>query len=140
SGAAKRFQKIGEGLMRGVDDPGGAPGTPRAAGTAAKPGFAKADIPAGVHPVNLPPQGSGFGADFPPLLKKAVEKRDVGAYTGALLDVLQVLDKDPKNAGAWTLRAELDNQLSNFPAAIIDTTQALAFGPASARALRARAY
>ncbi|MFI5348766.1 MAG: protein kinase [Elusimicrobiota bacterium] len=89
-----------------------------------------------------PAAGGGEGAPlaFGPLVLKALRKRAVGDYTGALVDVSQEIDSNPNNAAAWTLRAELDLQLSNYPAGITDSTHALDIAPDNPRALRARSY
>ncbi|HXT02528.1 MAG TPA: hypothetical protein VN915_17790, partial [Elusimicrobiota bacterium] len=76
---------------------------------------------------------------FGPLLQMALHKEAVGDDTGALIDVSQAIDADPKDAAAWTLRAELDLRLGNSAAAITDASRAIGLTP-TARALRARSY
>jgi tetratricopeptide (TPR) repeat protein/predicted Ser/Thr protein kinase len=73
-------------------------------------------------------------------LQKALNKMRVRDYSGALMDATAAIDAERKNAGAWTLRSEIDNQLSNFRGAISDAGEALKLAPSSAQALRAKAY
>lgn len=132
AGVAAKFKTLGDGLLHGSEaealpDPKDSGRAVAAAGAAAPP----------------PSAGTGLGTapgGFEPLLLNAQRKQAVGDYTGALVDVSQQIDANPNDAAAWTLRAELDIQLSNYLAGISDAGKALALSPDSARALRARSY
>jgi tetratricopeptide (TPR) repeat protein/tRNA A-37 threonylcarbamoyl transferase component Bud32 len=166
SGITDKVKRITEGFLRGQaeeDLPGGAamPGqapSGRAAqaaallgGTQTGPGAILAGAPASQG--RLTPQqvadfanaarGGRVPIVYTPLVQKGLTRRELGDYTGALLVLSQAVDEDPKDAVAWTVRAEVDNALRNFPAAISDAGTALDLKPpepVSARALRARAY
>jgi tetratricopeptide (TPR) repeat protein len=78
------------------------------------------------------------------LVLRAVHKHEIGDEQGAMLALTEAIDRDPQDAGAFVVRAEVDNSLTKYAAAILDATKAVDLAPTkpvlSARALRARAY
>ena len=141
-GVTSKFKKLTDSFLHGPTGenlPDRQPGQDFAGGGAAagaQPQVRTAEAPL----TGVPAGGGDTTLTFGPLLQKAMRKLAVGDFTGALVDVSQELDSNPKNAAAWTLRAELDLQLSNYPAGITDSTRALDLTPDNARALRARSY
>lgn len=77
---------------------------------------------------------------FAPLVQRALQKLAIGDATGALFDVTQAADADPGDAGAWTVRAEVESSLRDFSAAVQAADRAIALTPMNARAFRARAF
>ena len=78
-----------------------------------------------------------------PLVAKALREAQLGDNAHALLLLAQAVDADPKDAGAWMLRSELENASKDYAAAEADAGRALALNPPpalAARALRARAF
>lgn len=137
-GATSKFKRLADSFLHG---PAGENLPDRQAGQGAAGAGAQPQVRAAETPLIGVPAGEGETTlTFDPLLLKAQRKQAVGDYTGALVDVSQEIDANPKNAAAWTLRAELDLQLSNYPAGISDATRALGLAPENARALRARSY
>lgn len=132
AGVAAKFKKLGDGLLRGPE------GEPLAEPKDARRPAASAGGPPAAPASGIVPEAPAAG--FAPLLLNAQRKQAVGDYTGALVDVSQQIDADPNDAAAWTLRAELDIQLSNYLAGVSDAGKALALSPDSARALRALSY
>jgi tetratricopeptide (TPR) repeat protein/predicted Ser/Thr protein kinase len=165
SGVVERFKKFSDGLLHGPQDDaalkatqtgmgnaaGGSAGAaktaaaePTAGLTAGAPGVAASGNGTTVAMIGGPaPTVRGLSEShyqFAPLVLKALSKQGMGDFTGALLDLSQELDQNPKDLPAWIVRAEVDNSLKNFPAGIHDAGKALELAPENARALRARAY
>ena len=118
---------------------------PGALGGMAGPGLAGARPPTGGAP-KAPPVYDLAKPLSPAqqLVLGALRKHDIGDDQGALLALTQAMDQDPRDAGAFVVRAEVDNSVRNFPAAIQDATHAVELAPGKpvldARALRARSY
>ncbi|MCX5795484.1 MAG: protein kinase [Elusimicrobia bacterium] len=148
-GVADKFKRLTQGFLHGPSEEEPLGGSAGAAG--AMPGVS---LPGATAPGSrLTPQQVADQAQawaparepthFAPLVEKALSKRELGDYTGALLALSQSLDADPNDPSAWTVRAEVDNQLKNYPAAVTDAGRALDLKPGAllaARALRARIY
>jgi len=145
SGVADKLKKLTQGLWKGSSDEGPAGGQANAGlgrAPAARDGGPRlsaqqvADLANAQQPARAP-------ILYTPLVQKGLSKRELGDLTGALLDLSQAVDSDPKDAVAWTVRAEVDNALKSYPTAIHDAGTALDLKPVeavTARALRARAY
>ncbi|MBI5240782.1 MAG: protein kinase [Elusimicrobia bacterium] len=157
SGITDKVRRITDGFLRGQAMEEGLPGDPGRAEIRGPAGRAAQAAAPGAYDSQgrLTPQQVADQANaaqggrgpvpvtYAPLVQKGVSRRELGDYTGALLVLSQAVDDDPKDALAWTVRAEVDNALRSFPAAISDAGTALALKPVeaiSARALRARAY
>jgi tetratricopeptide (TPR) repeat protein/predicted Ser/Thr protein kinase len=78
------------------------------------------------------------------MVVKALHLLAIGDSKGALLLVTQAVDRDPGDARALVVRAEIGNALGNHKGAIADATKAVQLEPndppLDARALRARSY
>jgi tetratricopeptide (TPR) repeat protein/predicted Ser/Thr protein kinase len=157
-GITQKFKKLTEGLLHGPQDDGAAVGKVLAmsalAGAGGSPGAAGAGVEGLGTVRSLGAQGQvamptsqvmtyeaqRLPSQFAPLVLHALEKERVGDFTSALLDAIQATDMAPGDAAAWTVRAEIDNHLQNYPAGIKDAGTAIALAPGNARALRARAF
>lgn len=91
-------------------------------------------------PAAAPVPGMSAPRPSQALLRRAYDKMRIGDYKDALNAASAAIAVDRANPHAWVTRAEIDNQVQQYPAGVSDAQAALDLASDMVQAFRAKAY